>query len=265
MLNGGGGREHDTLDSIDDYDSSVGNSDARGDLVDEVDVARRVDQVDEVALALGSGEDEGHGRRLEGDETRLGERVRVGVPELWVCGTVRAGSRTGEVAERRRLTGRLASTSILCVSCTSMSIRLVLPWCKCPTIATLRTISGLAASPSMNLSSIQSAPRAPSTSPHHLYSLIIPPLFRSITGSRAELANLDGLDDGLRQGLSILLLHHSLDIGAVEGLSGRVVGLVVVQDDGVGSGNVCEMGAGRSARRVCESAPRGGDAEVWDG
>lgn len=64
-------------------------------------------------------------------------------------------------------------------------------------------------------------------------SLIIPPLLRSIARPSTELANLDRFDDGLGQRLSILLLNHRLNVGAEDGLSGGVVSLVIMEDDGV--------------------------------
>jgi len=82
MLNRRLGREHDTLHRIHHHNSTISDTDTGGNLVDKVDVTGRVDQVDEVALALGGGENERHGSRLDGDEAGLGEGVGVGVAEL---------------------------------------------------------------------------------------------------------------------------------------------------------------------------------------
>lgn len=58
MLNHGRRGEQDSLDGINDDDGSIGNPHSRRDFVDKVDVPRRVDQIDEVVLALGGREHE---------------------------------------------------------------------------------------------------------------------------------------------------------------------------------------------------------------
>lgn len=83
VLNDGRSRQEDTLDGVNHNDGSISDSYTGDNLVNEVDVTGGVDKVDQVGLATRGGEYEGHGSGFEGDETGLGERVSVGVSELW--------------------------------------------------------------------------------------------------------------------------------------------------------------------------------------
>lgn len=58
--------------------------------------------------------------------------------------------------------------------------------------------------------------------------LVIPRLVWPCALADAKLAVLDGLDDGLRDGLSVFFLDHRLDVGAVQSLSRLVVCFIIV-------------------------------------
>lgn len=70
-------------------------------------------------------------------------------------------------------------------------------------------------------------------------SLIIPPLLRPITRSSPELANLDRLNDRLRERLRILLLDHRLDSWAVQRRRRGVIRLVVVENHRIRRWKIC--------------------------
>lgn len=69
--------EHNTLDDIDDERDTVAEAKGGGDLVAEVDVAGRVDEVDEEGLVARVGQHQGQGRRLDADAALLLVEARV--------------------------------------------------------------------------------------------------------------------------------------------------------------------------------------------
>ena len=78
-----GDRTH-SLNNINDQNTSISQPGSSSDLVDEVLVTGSVDQVEEVGLSSRVGEDERHGRGLDGDSSGSGEDVGVGVSDLFV-------------------------------------------------------------------------------------------------------------------------------------------------------------------------------------
>ena len=95
----------DALDRRDDEHREVGDPQCRGDVADEVGVARRVDQVDLVAVELERRDGERHRDAASGG---LGVEVADGVA---VLDPTRAGDRAG--GEEQRLgQGRLARSAV---------------------------------------------------------------------------------------------------------------------------------------------------------
>lgn len=73
-------RQTHAFNDIDDYDDSVNQSDRGGHLIDEVDVTRRVDEVEEQRFVGRRRQDEGQGRRLDRDLSAMRQRVCIRVP-----------------------------------------------------------------------------------------------------------------------------------------------------------------------------------------
>ena len=71
-----------SLNSIDDEQYSIGESERSRDLIGEVDMAGSVHQVEEITLADAILQNQRHGRRLDADQAILLELERVGVSNL---------------------------------------------------------------------------------------------------------------------------------------------------------------------------------------
>lgn len=100
-----------------------------------------------------------------------------------------------------------------------MSTRLVLPWCRCPTIAIFRIESGTLVRLSRKLESrrelcemLVSLEGVPIQANSKLNSLLVECCPRHVLLLCSERSFLQRRNDGLREWLCILFLHKSLDV-----------------------------------------------------
>ncbi len=129
-----------------------------------------------------------------------------------------------------KLTFLSESHTILCVSNTSMSINAVFPWCKWPTTATFRTMSGKAVIFNKNLGKGKVNSEYVH-SPWPEYIPFVEPSFRHILFLHSPLPHLNWSNNGLSQWLSILLLYQSLHIMTIDFTGAGIILFVFVQND----------------------------------